>query len=29
LSAVRAQDIIAQKRAGNATAQPMLNVEVL
>ena len=27
LSAVRAQDIIAQKRAGNATAQPMLNVE--
>ena len=27
LSAVRAQDIIAQKRAGNATAQPMLNLE--
>jgi hypothetical protein len=27
LSAVRAQDIVAQKRAGNATAQPMLNVE--
>lgn len=27
LSAVRAQDIIAEKRAGDATAQPVLNVE--